>query len=166
MEASLEFVVAVAENDVIGRANGLPWRLSADLRRFKAITLGHSVLMGRKTFESIGRALPGRRNLVLTRKAPFAAEDCVIVDSLPAAIAAAGDGTLMVIGGAEIYRKCLPFAAKIHLTVVHTRIADGDAFFEGWRDPAWRETFRERHRADEKNSFDYSFVTLERHPRE
>ncbi len=163
MEASIEFVVAVAENDVIGRANGLPWRLSADLRRFKAITLGHSVLMGRKTFDSIGRALPGRRNLVLSRSGHAVAPGCEVVAGVAEALRAAGDGgVLMVIGGAEVYRQCLPLAARIHLTIVHTRIGDGDAFFTGWRDPGWREASRERHPADEKNSYDYSFVTLER----
>jgi len=160
---SVEFVVAVAENDVIGRANGLPWRLSADLRRFKSLTLGHSVLMGRKTFESIGKALPGRRNIVLTRAAGFAAPDCFAVTSVADALRmAAGEAVLMVIGGAEVYRQCLPLAARIHLTVVHANIADGDAFFEGWHAPVWRESMRERHAADDRNSFDYSFVTLER----
>ncbi len=160
---AVELVVAVAENDVIGRDNGLPWRLSGDLRHFKATTLGHSILMGRKTFESIGRALPGRRNLVLTRSAAFAAADCTIVRSLDEALAAAGtDGPLMVIGGADVYRQAIALARCIHLTIVHTRIGDGDAFFDGWRSPGWRETQRERHEADDRNNFAYSFVTLER----
>ena len=161
--ASVEFVVAVAENDVIGRDNGLPWRLSADLRHFKAVTLGHSVLMGRKTFESIGKALPGRCNFVLTRSANFTAPECTIVHTIEAARAVAGPaGPLMVIGGAEVFRLSQALARRIHLTIVHTRIADGDALFDGWRDAAWREVARERHEADDKNSYAYSFVTLAR----
>jgi dihydrofolate reductase len=162
--ADMELVVAVSEDDVIGRDNALPWRLPADLRRFKAITLGRGVLMGRKTFESIGRALPGRRNFVLTRGAQIAAPGCTVVSSLEAALEAArgGDSPLMVIGGAEIYRQCLPFARRIHLTLVHTRVADGDTRFSDWRGREWRETAREFHEADEKNTPAYSFVTLER----
>jgi dihydrofolate reductase len=159
----MEIVVAVSENDVIGRRNQLPWRLSSDLRRFKALTLGKPILMGRKTHESIGRALPGRRNLVLSRSSGFAPADCNVVASLDAAIEAAGaDQELMVIGGAEIYRLCMPAVSRIHLTLVHTRIADGDAFFDAWRSPAWRESSRERHEADAQNSFAYSFLTLDR----
>src|SRR5580700_273186 len=108
--AALELVVAVAENDVIGRRNGLPWHLPADLRHFKSLTVGKPVLMGRKTYESIGKALPGRMNIVLSRSADFSPADCVVVKSLPDARVAAAPSTLMVIGGAEIYRQCLPFA--------------------------------------------------------
>jgi dihydrofolate reductase len=157
----MEFVVAVSENDVIGRGNQLPWRLPADLRRFKALTLGKHVLMGRRTYESIGKALPGRTNLVLSRSPAFAPSDCTVVSCIDAARAAAGDGaSLMVIGGAEIYRQCLPLASRIHLTLVHTTIEDGDAFFNGWRGPQWRESGRERHEADDRNSYPFSFVTL------
>jgi dihydrofolate reductase len=159
----VELIVAVAENDVIGRANRLPWRLSADLRRFKALTLGRHVLMGRKTYESIGKALPGRTNLVLTRSPGFRPADCTVVGTLDDALIAAGfDSALMVIGGAEIYRQCLPFAIRIHLTLVHARVEDGDTFFAGWRGSDWSESFRERHEADEKNDVAYSFITLER----
>ncbi|MDP9014696.1 MAG: dihydrofolate reductase [Pseudomonadota bacterium] len=160
---ALELVVAVAENDVIGRGNQLPWRLSADLRRFKALTLGKHVLMGRKTYESIGKALPGRTNLVLTRSADFAAADCTVVGDLHAArSAASAESALMVIGGAEIYAQCLTCATRIHLTLVHTSVVDGDTFFSGWRDADWRESFRERHEADDKNDFAYTFLTLQR----
>jgi len=148
---------------VIGRGSRLPWHLSADLRRFKALTLGKCVLMGRKTYESIGRALPGRTNLVLSRSPDFAPGDCTVLATLEAARSAAGSASpLLVIGGAEIYGLCLPFASRIHLTLVHTRIEDGDAFFGGWRGPQWRETARERHEPDERNSCAYSFITLER----
>ena len=163
----MQFVLAVSENDVIGRRNQLPWRLSADLRRFKALTLGKPILMGRKTYESIGHALPGRLNLVLSRSSGFAPADCSVVPTVDAArsaaCAAAGeDAPLMVIGGADVFRECMPWAQRIHLTLVHAHIEDGDAFFDGWRGPEWRETARERHEADDKNSAAYSFITLER----
>jgi dihydrofolate reductase len=161
--AVVELVVAVSENDVIGRANQLPWRLSADLRHFKALTMGHPILMGRKTYESIGKALPGRTNWVLSRASDFKPADCKVVRTLDEAqMAVGGEGPLMVIGGAEIYRLCLPQAQRIHLTLVHTKITDGDTFFSAWRDPEWTESSRERHEADEKNAYAYSFLTLDR----
>jgi dihydrofolate reductase len=160
--AALELVVAAAENDVIGRDNQLPWRLPADLKRFKALTLGSHVLMGRKTYESIGKALPGRINVVLSRSAGFNPGDCIVVRNLDDARAAAAASVFMVIGGAEIYRQCLPYANRIHLTLVHTRVAGGDTFFADWRGALWQESFRERHEADDRNTYAYSFVTLER----
>jgi dihydrofolate reductase len=162
-KAVVELVIAVSENDVIGRANQLPWRLSADLRHFKALTMGHPILMGRKTYESIGKALPGRTNWVLSRASDFKPADCKVVRTLDEAqMAVGGEGPLMVIGGAEIYRLCLPQAQRIHLTLVHTKITDGDTFFSAWRDPEWTESSRERHEADEKNAYAYSFLTLDR----
>jgi dihydrofolate reductase len=165
----MEIVVAVSQNDVIGRRNQLPWRLPADLKRFKTLTLGHPILMGRKTYESIGKALPGRENIVLSRSPGFAPPDCTVVPTLEAARAAAeaapaaaGAAVLMVIGGAQIYRECLPFVRKIHLTLVDARIEDGDAFFDAWRGAEWRETHREPHPSDEKNPCAYTFLTLER----
>lgn len=165
----MQFVVAVSENDVIGRRNQLPWHLSGDLRRFKSLTLGKPILMGRKTYESIGRALPGRTNLVLSRSGGFEPADCTVVPTLDAAreaarAAAGAETPLMVIGGGEVFKQCLPWAECIHLTLVHACIEDGDAFFDRWRGPEWRETFRERHEADDKNSLAYSFITLDRAP--
>ena len=160
--AAVELVVAVSENDVIGRANQLPWRLSADLRHFKGLTMGHHILMGRKTYESIGKALPGRTNWVLSRSNDFAPPDCNVVRTLQEGQFGAGDRPLMVIGGAEIYRLCLPQATRIHLTLVHTKITDGDTFFTAWRDAKWIEASRERHEADAKNAYAYSFLTLDR----
>lgn len=161
--AAMELVVAVSENDVIGRANQLPWRLPADLQHFRALTLGHHILMGRKTYESIGKALPGRTNWVLSRSADFAPGDCNVVRALQAALAGVADESpLMVIGGAEIYRLCLPQAQRIHLTLVHTAITDGDTFFDAWRRPEWDEVNRQRHDADAKNVYAYSFLTLQR----
>jgi dihydrofolate reductase len=161
--AALELVVAAAENDVIGREGGLPWHLPADLRHFRSLTLSRHVLMGRKTYESIGKALPDRTNLVLSRRAEFAPADCKVVATLDDARAAAGaDSPLMVIGGAEVYRVCMPFASRIHLTLVHAHIEGGDTFFPEWRGSAWRESSRERHEADGKNAYAYSFITLDR----
>jgi dihydrofolate reductase len=161
--AALELVVAVAENDVIGRGNQLPWHLPADLRHFKSLTLGKPVLMGRKTYESIGKALPGRSNIVLSRSPGFSPSDCIVVKTLDdARIAAGPQSPLMVIGGAEIYRQCLPLASRIHLTLIHAGIEDGDTLFAGWRGAEWVASSRERHEADDKNAYAYSFITLER----
>jgi dihydrofolate reductase len=171
--AAVELVVAVSENDVIGRDNQLPWRLPADLRHFRELTMGHHILMGRKTYESIGKALPGRTNWVLSRSAGFRPPDARVVGTLAEALTTAhGERTggevtggalpLMAIGGAEIYRLCLSAAQRIHLTLVHARIPDGDTFFSEWRHPQWHEVARERHESDEKNVIAYSFITLQR----
>ena len=158
----ISLIVAVAENGVIGRDGALPWRLSDDLRRFKALTMGKPVIMGRKTWESIGRPLPGRQNIVITRKPGYRAEGSVVVGSLTAALAAAGDvPEIMVIGGAEIYRQFLPLAGRIYLTRVHTVIA-GDTFLPAMDPAEWEEVERTRHPADPRNDFDMSFITLER----
>jgi dihydrofolate reductase len=156
-------VVAVAQNDVIGRGNRLPWHLPADLRHFRELTLDHAVLMGRRTHESIGKALPGRLNLVLSRSAQTLAAGCRRVASLSEARDLTPFGSpLLVIGGGEVYRECLAVCTRIHLTLVHAEIPDGDASFSGWRGPEWRESARIRHAADENNAHAYSFVTLER----
>jgi dihydrofolate reductase len=161
--AALELVVAVAENDVIGRGNRLPWHLPADLRHFKSLTVGKPILMGRKTYESIGKALPGRVNIVLSRSAEFSPADCLVVKTLDVArIAAGAQPALMVIGGAEIYRECLPLATRIHLTLIHAEIEDGDTLFSGWRGKEWHAASCERHEADDKNALAYSFITLDR----
>ncbi len=159
----MDIVVAVSEDDVIGRGNALPWHLPDDLRHFKAVTLGKPILLGRRTFESIGRALPGRRNLVLSRDAGFHAPGIESVGSLEQALAlCAGSEALMVIGGAQIFDLALPAVRRIHLTRVHTRIADGDVFFSGWRDPAFTETDRQPHPADERHAHAFSIMTLVR----
>src|ERR1700761_1991983 len=143
--AAIELVVAVSQNDVIGRGNQMPWHLPADLKHFKSITEGHTVLMGRKTFQSIGKALPQRTNLVLSRGSDLALKDATVVSSVGEALAIAAGAPLMVIGGAEVYRLVLPSAQRIHLTLVYTRIDDGDAFFSGWRGPEWRLLDRIEH---------------------
>jgi dihydrofolate reductase len=157
----VELVVAVARNGVIGRGNALPWRLPADLAHFKRTTLGHPILMGRRTWESIGRPLPGRTNLVLTRDPGFAAPGAGVVHSVEAALALAGPGPLMVIGGAELYRACLPRAGVLHLTTVEADV-EGDVHFPQWHRSDWRETWREAHDADERNELPYTFLRFER----
>ena len=159
----IELVVAVSDNDVIGVGNALPWRLPEDLKRFQRITMGHPVLMGRKTYESIGKALPGRRNLVMSRSAQFDPADASVVVNLPAALDEAADASLlMVIGGSEIYEQTLPLTQRIHLTLVHTQVAGGDAFFRRWRGPQFRQAALEYHAADARHAHPFSFITLER----
>lgn len=158
----ISIIVAASENGVIGVKGGLPWRLSADLRRFKALTTGKPIVMGRLTFESIGKALPGRQNIVITHRTDFDAAGCDVVASVVDAIAACGDAEeIMIIGGGEIYRQCLPLADRVYLTRVHTDM-DGDTWFPDLGKDEWRETWIEHHGADEANAYDYSFVELER----
>ncbi len=155
-------VAALDRRGAIGRDNQLPWRLPDDLKRFKALTLGKPVLMGRKTAQSLGRALPGRRNLVLTRSgtAPFAGME--VVDSLDQAIAMAEGAELMVIGGGEVYALAAPRATQMHITHVHTVVEDADAFFPALDMAQWQAGFREAHVADERHAFRFEFVDYER----
>ena len=158
----LALIVAMAENRVIGRDNRLPWKLSADLRHFKALTMGKPVIMGRNTHESIGKPLPGRSNIVLTRDRRYRAPGCQVVHSLEQALqAAAGHPEVMVIGGAELYRQTLQRAERLYLTLVKAEPA-GDARFPELDASQWRELQRESHRADDSNEYDYDFVVLER----
>jgi dihydrofolate reductase len=155
----ISFVVAMAENRVIGRGDALPWHLPADLRHFKAITLGKPVIMGRRTHESIGRPLPGRLNIVVTRLPGYAAPGCVVVDSPEAALAAAMPANeVMVIGGEQIFRALLGRAERIYLTLVHASFA-GDAVFPEL-DAGWQTIAQEDHPADATNPHAYSFVVL------
>jgi len=161
----IALVAAVADNGVIGRNNALPWHLPADLKHFKRLTLGKPVLMGRKTWESIGRPLPGRTNIVISRTPDYEAEGARVVDSLDAAVSLAegialidGVDELMVIGGAEIYRQALPRAQRLYLTEVHGEVT-GDAFFPSWDRDAWRELERESHPAPEHSGLPFSFVS-------
>jgi dihydrofolate reductase len=158
----LSLIAAMAENRVIGHENRLPWHLPADLQHFKAITLGKPVLMGRKTWESLGRPLPGRTNIVITRDAGYVAEGCVVAHSLEEALRAAGEAAeVMVIGGAQLYRQALPLADTLYLTLVHAEFR-GDTRFPAWQPKDWRETARIDHVADDRNPHAYSFITLER----
>jgi dihydrofolate reductase len=152
----------MAANRVIGKNNALPWNLPADLRRFKALTLGHPVLMGRKTYESIGKPLPGRRNLVITRNRDYRAPGCDVVHSLEAALAAcSGEKDVFVIGGAELYRESLPFAHCLEFTEIHAGF-EGDAVFPEFSLGQWRETAREIHGTEAGAPFRYDFVRYER----
>jgi dihydrofolate reductase len=162
MRARLTLIAAVASNGVIGRGGTLPWHLPDDLRHFKALTLGKPVLMGRHTFESIGKALPGRRNLVLTRSARAPIAGIELVRSLDAARELVDDvPELCVIGGAELYAQSLPEATRMHLTLIHADVA-GDVYFPMPDLALWREVERLSHPADERHAYALSFVTLER----
>jgi dihydrofolate reductase len=155
-------IVALAANRVIGRNNALPWRLPADLKRFKALTMGHPVLMGRKTHESIGRPLPGRRNLVITRNRDYRAAGCEVVHSLADAIAACGGAQeIFVIGGAELYREALPRAQRLEFTEIRAEF-EGDATFPEFSMARWRETAREIHDHEAGVPFRYDFARYER----
>lgn len=143
-EPDITLVAALSRNRVIGRDNALPWHISSDLKRFKALTLGKPVLMGRRTFESIGRALPGRENLVLSQRGAFAAPDVTVFASVEAALDAARGRELMVIGGGEIYRLTLPLATRMHLTLVDLYV-DGDVTFPPFDSRRWRVEGHEEH---------------------
>ena len=160
----LSIIVALADEGIIGRDNALPWHLPADLKRFKRRTMGHHLIMGRKTFESIGRALPGRTMLVLSRSEPTLPEGVRRVASLDAAIEvarAAGDEEAFVAGGAEIYHLALPRADRLCVTRVHARV-EGDTRFPELDEAAWRITAREAHPADARHRHAYTFLDYER----
>jgi len=161
---SIALIAALDRNFAIGRANAMPWHLPDDLRRFKQLTLGKPVLMGRKTALAIGRALPQRPNLVLTRgdTAPFDGQR--VVHSLDEALAAAGTAPLCVIGGGEVYALALPRADRLHLTWVDTETPDADAFFPRFDAADWRETARDPHAADARHAYPFTFVDYSREP--
>ncbi|ROR34659.1 dihydrofolate reductase [Inmirania thermothiophila] len=158
----LSLIAAIDEGGLIGRGNALPWRLPADLRHFRAVTWGKPVVMGRRTFESIGRPLPGRRNIVVTRDPDWRAAGCERAASPEAALAlAAGAREVMVIGGAALYRHFLPRADRLYLTRIHHRF-EGDAWFPPIDPAQWVEVAREDHAPDADNPWPYSFLVLER----
>jgi dihydrofolate reductase len=156
--AEIVLVAALDHNRAIGRGGAMPWHLPDDLKRFKALTLGRPVLMGRKTAHAIGRALPGRPNLVLTRaaQAPYAGQ--TVVHSLDAALAHAGGEALMVIGGGEVYALALPRATRLCLTEIDAAIAAADTFFPVFDRALWRERSREHHAADARHPQAFDFV--------
>lgn len=157
------FVVATADNGVIGRDNQLIWHLPTDLKHFKQLTQGHPVVMGRRTYESIGRPLPNRTNIVVTRQPDWQAEGCEVVHSVPEALERASqfDEQVFIIGGSEIYRQALPAADVVYLTEVHHDF-EGDVTFPELDHAVWREENRQRHEPDEKHAYPFSFVTLRR----
>lgn len=159
---TLTIIAAIGRNGEIGRGGGLPWRLPADLAFFKRTTIGHAVIMGRRTFDEVKKPLPGRENIVVTRNRAFAAEGVVSVGSLGEAIAhCAGRDEVFVIGGAEIYRQALKIADRMILTRIDGEF-EADTHFPEFDASAWREISRENHAADEKNRWGYSFVVMER----
>jgi dihydrofolate reductase len=163
---NLVLIAALDRHRAIGRGNAMPWHLPDDLKRFKALTLGHAVLMGRRTAESIGRALPGRRNLVLTRAARAPFEGQVAVASLrEAASRLEATEPLVVIGGGEVYALALPFACRMHLTEVDTVVSDADAYFPAFEASQWREVRRESRVADARHAHAFAFVDYERETR-
>ena len=162
----ISIIVAKTENDVIGKDNQLLWKLSADLKQFKALTTGHSVIMGRKTFESIGRALPNRTNIVISRQKNITLPEGVLVaNSLEKAIEIAkthvGNEEIFIIGGGNVYKQALVMTDRIYLTEVKTNI-EGDAFFTDLDKNIWQEISRVSHQKDDKNEYDFDFVELMR----
>ena len=158
----ISLIVAMAQNGVIGRDNSLPWRLPEDLKRFRSFTLGKPILMGRKTFESIGRPLPERTNLVLTRDRRWYAHGVIVVHSVAEAVSqAAASEELVAIGGAEIYRLLLPLARRMYLTHVHADVP-GDITFPEFDPTQWADIDCSSQPADEEHAYPLTFVTLER----
>ena len=159
----LSLIVAMARNGVIGRAGGLPWKLSDDLKRFKVLTMGHTIVMGRKTFESLGRVLPGRRMVVVSRQQLLQLPpDVQVVECLDESMrTATGDDEVFVIGGGEVFKLALPRAERMYVTWVEAEVA-GDVFFPAvdWRQ--WREITQESHSADAKNEYDTTYCVYER----
>jgi len=168
MTVKLSLIVAVAENGVIGNNNDLPWKISSDLKYFKEKTMGKPIIMGRKTFQSIGRPLPGRVNIVITRDSSFVPEGVITAHTLEMALDVGknmalvkGVDEVMVIGGAQIYALTLPDADRLYLTRVHGEV-EGDALFPTLNPDDWLEATVERHAAGEKDSHDYSLIVLDR----
>lgn len=168
-QIKLCLVVAMAQNRVIGRDNQLPWRLPKDLAYFKQVTMNHPIVMGRKTFDSIGRPLPGRENIVVTRQQNWSAEGAVVARSLEQALALARDlaknkglNKVMLIGGSELYTQSLELADRLYLTEVLANV-EGDAYFPEFSREQWDEIERSEHSADQSNPYDYAFVVLNRH---
>lgn len=158
----ISIICALAKNFVIGNKNQLPWHLPADLRHFKELTLGKPIIMGRKTFESIGKPLPQRRNIIITHNTNFNFSGCEAVHSLEEALTLAkNDNEIMIIGGANIFAQALPLARRMYLTILDQDF-EGDAYFPKWNEQEWKIIERIDCQPDEKNPYHYSFLTLER----
>ncbi|MBE0422329.1 MAG: dihydrofolate reductase [Lutibacter sp.] len=156
-------MAAIAANNALGKDNQLIWHLPADLKRFKKTTLNHAVIMGRKTYESLGKPLPERTNIVITRDKNYKVEACIVANSLEGALKAAAeaDENPFILGGAEIYKQAMPYADRLDITFVHRQF-EADVFFPEIDKTIWKETSREDFKADENNKYDYSFITFER----
>lgn len=161
----ISLILAADENNAIGNDNKLLWHLPAELKFFKSHTQGHHVLMGRKTYESIGKALPNRVNLVLSNNKDFNPSDIVKISSIEEGIniaKSANEDNLFIIGGGSIYEQCLPFATKVYITQVHTKIEKADTFFNGFDANKYELIFEEKHLKDEKNAFDYTCLIYQK----
>lgn len=162
----ISLIVAIAHDNVIGRSNDLPWYLPADLKHFKAMTTGHTVIMGHKTYDSIakrlGGPLPSRHNVVVTRDQNLVITGATVAHSLELALNENENGEVFVIGGAEVYAHALQHADELYVTEVDADIVGGDTYFPAINPVLWREASRENHVKDERNEFDYAFVTYER----
>ncbi len=159
---NLSLIVAMAANRTIGLNNTLPWRLPADLQHFKQLTMGHHMIMGRKTFESIGRLLPGRTSVIITRNPDFQCEGAIIANSLENAIAACPKNQpIFITGGGEIYKQALPLVSTMYITEVHADI-EGDAFFPEFSQQEWQEISREQQTQTKPQALAYDFVTYQR----
>ncbi len=161
----IHIIVAASENNAIGKDNKLLWHLPNDLKYFKSVTTGHPIIMGRKTFESIGKPLPNRLNIVISRNPYESGENLVYSNSLQEAIKVAlqKDEEIFIIGGGEIYKQALPLAHKIHFTKVHT-VIDGDTFFPELNQNEWETESSVFHKKDEKNKYDYTFLIYRKKP--
>ena len=155
----ISIIAALGRNRVIGSENSIPWKLPADMKRFRELTTGKPVIMGRKTFESIGRPLPNRANIIITTDKNYRADSCIVVHSVDEALKAAKGSEIMVIGGSQIYKQFLPTANRMYLTFIDKEF-EGDAYFPEYSEHEWKETSREEH-VDE-NGLKYSFVNFER----
>lgn len=157
---NISIIAAMTDDRLIGLDNTLPWRLPADLKHFKQLTIGKPIIMGRKTFDSIGRPLPDRKNIIISRNQDLIIPDCDTVTSIDAAVELAGDvSEIMIIGGAQIYAHALPKTTRMYLTLVHVKI-DGDTYFPEWNQDEWSVVSKETYQADELNQYDYSFVEM------
>lgn len=157
----ISIIVAMAKNNVIGVNNSLPWKLPADLKRFKDITMGNPIIMGRNTHESIGRVLPGRTNIILTSK-PFEKDGCVCVSSIDEALKKCDSSMeVFIIGGEKVFRSCLTIVDKMYITMINDDIP-GDTFFPEINMNDWKKTEEEAFKPDEKNKYEYSFIVLEK----
>jgi dihydrofolate reductase len=162
-EGMISFIVAMDTKSAIGKNNELPWHLPADLSFFKKVTMGNPIVMGRKTFESIGKALPGRENVVVTRDRHYKAEDCTIIHSVDkiSEIERNSNEEVFVIGGAEIFKETFPFADRLYITMIEEEF-DGDTFFPPFNPDEWELKSRKKGPKDDKNPYDYYFLTYDR----
>ncbi len=160
----VSIIVAVAQNDVIGKENQLPWHLPADMKYFRKTTSGHCIIMGRKTFEALGKPLPNRTNIIITRQEDFAVDGCIVVNQLQHAIDYArdnGESECFIIGGGDIFIQALIWTDRIYLTRIHQSF-EGDTFFQSLVSTDWKEISSHKHAPDEKNKYPYTFLVYER----